>query len=315
MSLLLRHRALGFRDAGGYNPDYFVFKINMADAGTFAVPTENVAGYNGEINFGDSPTWYPFTAYNDIDLTHEYTAAGNYVIQIRGAFPRIYFNNGIYAPYVTGVVQWGNVNLLSVDFSGCSNASGDLPELYNTFTNILFQNATFSGSAKIPTSVTILGNYIFLNCVNMTGTLTLHNNITSIGNRTFSQCGFVSQINLPSSLSTLTLRAFKDSTGFYGGLTMPNGITSIAAEVFDGCTGLNGTLNLHSGVTAIGNYSFRGCAFNLVNCYASTAPTVGTSGLALTGAARELHVPVGATGYDVAPWTNTSIFSSVIYDL
>ena len=52
-----------------------------------------------------------------------------------------------------------------------------------------------------------------------------------------------------------------------------------------------------------------------VYCYATSAPTVGTEGFTLTGAARPLHVKIGATGYNVAPWTNTAIFSSIIYDL
>ena len=31
--------------------------------------------------------------------------------------------------------------------------------------------------------------------------------------------------------------------------------------------------------------------------------------------AKPLHVKIGATGYNVAPWTDTAIFSSIIYDL
>lgn len=31
--------------------------------------------------------------------------------------------------------------------------------------------------------------------------------------------------------------------------------------------------------------------------------------------ASVLRVPAGASGYDIVPWTNTAIFSSVTYDL
>jgi len=69
-------------------------------------------------------------------------------------------------------------------------------------------------------------------------------------------------------------------------------------------------------VSSIGNYSFAGMNnVTSVYCYATSAPTVGTGGFTLGGTARPLHVKIGATGYNVAPWTNTAIFSSIIYDL
>ncbi len=55
---------------------------------------------------------------------------------------------------------------------------------------------------------------------------------------------------------------------------------------------------------------FSAKSFKISNSF-----TVGTIGFRLGGTARPLHVKNGATGYNVAPWTDTSIFSSIIYDL
>jgi hypothetical protein len=46
--------------------------------------------------------------------------------------------------------------------------------------------------------------------------------------------------------------------------------------------------------------------------YALTAPSTNFS---LGGTPRPLHIKAGATGYNVSPWTNTTIFSSIIADL
>ena len=54
-------------------------------------------------------------------------------------------------------------------------------------------------------------------------------------------------------------------------------------------------------------------ALTVYNFYRATAPTV--SGTPFGNYAKPLHVPVSNSGYDVAPWTTTAIFSSIINDL
>ena len=79
---------------------------------------------------------------------------------------------------------------------------------------------------------------------------------------------------------------------------------------------LIGTLHLPSSVSSIGQYTFFGSSnITKVNCYRSIAPTTSTYTLNLGGTPRPLHVPVGSSGYNVAPWTDTAIFSSIIADL
>ena len=79
---------------------------------------------------------------------------------------------------------------------------------------------------------------------------------------------------------------------------------------------LTGTLHLPSNLSSMGDYAFyQKYLITKVNCYRMTAPTTGTNTLVLTGTPRPLHVPVGSSGYNVAPWTTTTIFSSIIADL
>ena len=93
-------------------------------------------------------------------------------------------------------------------------------------------------------------------------------------------------------------------------------LTISFAYLFDQSTGLTGTLHLPSSVSWISSYTFfSAAAITKVNCYRSIAPGTSTYSLYLGGTPRPLHVPVGSSGYNVAPWTNTVIFSSIIADL
>ena len=95
-------------------------------------------------------------------------------------------------------------------------------------------------------------------------------------------------------------------------------LTLLYANLFQNCTGLTGTLHLPSSVASMYAYTFFGVGSGItkVNCYRSIAPgTSSTYTLYLGGTPRPLHVPVGSSGYNINPWTNTEIFSSIIADL
>lgn len=97
---------------------------------------------------------------------------------------------------------------------------------------------------------------------------------------------------------------------------LSNLATLAYANLFTNCAGLTGTLHLPSTVSSIASYGFFGdAAITKVNCYRSIAPGTATYTLDLRGTPRPLHVPVGSSGYNVTPWTDTAIFSSIIADL
>jgi hypothetical protein len=59
---------------------------------------------------------------------------------------------------------------------------------------------------------------------------------------------------------------------------------------------------------------FSGCSsLATVNMYPLIAPS--TDGSAFGDYAATLHIQAGSTGYDVAPWTNTAKFASIVQDL
>ena len=90
---------------------------------------------------------------------------------------------------------------------------------------------------------------------------------------------------------------------------------NMTQSMFYGCYGLT-SLTLPSSLSRVDNQFavFTGTpAITVYNINRSAAPTV--SGTPFGNYAKPLHVPVSNSGYDVTPWTNTAIFSSVTYDL
>ena len=102
----------------------FIFKITTTGSPqTFTIPCQNVGTFNATIDWGDGGPTSSITAYNDADLAHSYTTAGQYTITITGTFPNIYFNNGGDRLLVDEVVDLGDVGWenLNSAFYGCSN--------------------------------------------------------------------------------------------------------------------------------------------------------------------------------------------------
>ena len=140
----------------------------------------------------------------------------------------------------------------------------------------------------IPTTVTTVGSYAFLNCSNLTKA-DLNEGITAIGYEAFQGCVSLESIKLPSTLKTLTRRAYANCSSLTV-VTIPKSVTSTndgwTSGVFPGCDNLkkvifeDGTTKipdeilcntpaleevyLPNTVTQIGRYSFYNCYNDLV---------------------------------------------------
>ena len=139
-----------FRFGGGaapVSPD-FTMLVKTDNVGTsandqFTIPTAG-GGYNYDVDWGDGTTSTGLTG----STTHTFPSAGNYVVKISGAFPRIYFNNGGDKEKLLEIQNWGNIawTIMQSAFWGCSNmdvTATDVPDLSSvTNMNNMFRNAT-----------------------------------------------------------------------------------------------------------------------------------------------------------------------------
>jgi hypothetical protein len=93
-----------------------------------------------------------------------------------------------------------------------------------------------------------------------------------------------------------------------------SGTTTVGVSSFEGANKI-GSINIYgTTLTLIKSRAFYSAASNTrdrtINIYATTAPTVETDGIyfaSTNGKTQTINVPVGATGYNVAPWTDYTV--------
>lgn len=163
-------------------------------------------------------------------------------------------------------------------------------------------------------SVTTIENGAFHNCIGLIGILNIPNSVTTIGNEAFRSCtGLIGSLTIPNSVITIGNLAFFYCTGFTGSLTISNSVTTIGNVAFLDCTGFTG-IGTINGSPSIGSSAFNSVSsISEWHILSSTAPSVQSNTWGYY--AKPLHVKIGATGYNIEPFTNTAIFSSIIYDL
>jgi hypothetical protein len=81
-----------------------------------------------------------------------------------------------------------------------------------------------------------MGSYAFNECTNLTS-VTIGNNITTIGQDVFANCTSLTSINIPSSVTRIWYSAFYGCTGLTS-VTIGNNITTIGQDAFARYTSL-----------------------------------------------------------------------------
>lgn len=114
------------------------------------------------------------------------------------------------------------------------------------------------GSVAFSPRLNRIGAYAFEKCTSLTGTLTLPETLTYIGNNAFYSCSFTGELHLPNSLEYIGYYAFNSAGNFVGGLRIPDKITKLNGATFYG--GFSGHLDLNN-VIEFGNEEFSGCGF------------------------------------------------------
>ncbi len=213
-----------------------------AGTGTF----EGCSGFTGSLTIGDSVTMIGRNAFNGCS-----GFTGELVI------PDAVRDVGMYA------------------FSGCSGFSGSLTlgasidwvfcSAFRDCTGIttLNFNATQSGAFGVGYPA---GGYFFWDgspfegCTSLT-TLNIGDNVLTIPWCAFYGFnGFVGELVIPNSVTSIGDNAFSGCTGFTGDLVIPNSVTSIEKNAFWGCSSFTGELTLSNSLISIKEYSFEGCS-------------------------------------------------------
>ena len=100
-----------------------------------------------------------------------------------------------------------------------------------------FFHCTNLSSITLSNNITSIGSSAFEDCTNLTS-ITIPGSVTSIGLAAFCNCTKLTSITIPDSVTTIDLEAFKNCSSLTS-ITIPGSVTSIGPYVFDGCTSLN----------------------------------------------------------------------------
>ena len=144
--------------------------------------------------------------------THEYGAAGDYVIKLS----------------ISG----------SVEFAG--NSSDNQYSYLLRYTsgadsrNQVYQSAI--RKVEIGGSVTSIGACAFNHCY-LLSAITIPNSVTSIGNSTFENCDSLSSVSIPNSVTSISSALFQYCNSL-SSVTIPNSVTSIGSNAFINCYGV-----------------------------------------------------------------------------
>ena len=138
-------------------PNQFVFTIDTENTSSgsslntqFMMPLVSGGSYNATVNWGDGSS-DTITSYNQAEVTHTYSSAGQYEISIEGTLQGWQFNNAGDRLKMLDIKQYGVLDLsTSAAFYGCTNldaSSTDAPTVSSTSFYSMFRNCTnFNGA-------------------------------------------------------------------------------------------------------------------------------------------------------------------------
>lgn len=174
---------------------------------TLTIPAGNVGIYDATIDWGDG-TSSAITAYNDPNLSHTYTDAGLYDVNISGTFPKIHYENTFDGQELklVAVNNLGDTGLLSLygAFQNCANLTTFIANDCNT-TSITSLGAMFKFCPSL--------DYVSLETMDLT-------NVTSTYMMFYGCTALLGNLALfyPSNISNFSTM-FYQATGFNDNIT------------------------------------------------------------------------------------------------
>lgn len=111
----------------------------------------------------------------------------------------------------------------------------------------------FEGKYSIRDGVKVIGNNAFKRCEFLTN-INIPNSVTNIGYEAFDCCVSLTSINIPDSVTNIGNKAFSSCVSLTS-INIPDSVTNIGNEAFWGCESLT-SINIPNSVTNIGDNAF-----------------------------------------------------------
>ena len=170
-----------------------------------------------------------------------------------------------------------------------------------TIADNAFEECENVESVSIPASVTSIGGSAFslagTSATTMTVTIAAGSNLATIGGDAFSFCSSLKTITIPSSVTTIGMRAFVMSG--LTSVTLSDGLKVIDGRAFMRCPMT--TITIPASVTSIGESAFYWCS-NLATVTLNSNPFIRENAFADIAAGAAVTMNLTANAADDAKW-------------
>ena len=201
------------------------------------------------IDWGDGSAAETLSGTGNVNTTHHYNAAGDYVIALTVAEG---CELGLGWEMSSYCVMGSTNNSIS-----SNGASG-----YRTMLKM----------CSIGSGVTSIGDYAFSSCYSLSS-VNISDNVTSIGSSAFYYCYSLSSVNISNNVTSIGGSAFYYCYSL-SSVNIPDNVTSIESVAFRYCYSLS-SVNIPDNVTGIESSAFRSCcSLKYVYFNSSTPPTI-----------------------------------------
>ena len=199
-------------------------------------------------------------------------------LPITSALKSITIGSGINSINERTFNSCNNLTIFKVDENNQNySVSEDGKILFNKDKTTLITCSSAANDVTIPDSVTTVNSGAFVNCKNVETlvigngltsldnlpitsalkSITIGNNIKSIGYNTFKGCNKLASVTIGNRVTSIDDNAFRDCSSLTS-VTIPDSVTSIGENAFYNCSNLT-NVTIPESVTSIGDGAFYGC--------------------------------------------------------
>ena len=212
--------------------------------------------YSTSYNYGHSPFYDNKRTLTSVTIGNSVTSIGSYAFEGCSGLTSIEIPNSVTSIGIgafSGCTSLKDLRIedgegtLSLEYNGSS-----MGVFYNCPLETLYLGRDLSYSTSASD-----GYSPFYNKTTLTS-VTIGNNVTSIGEMAFKWCSGLTSIEIPNSVTSIESGAFSGCSGLTS-VEIPNSVTSIRNSAFYNCSGLT-SIEIPNSVTSIGDYAFNGCS-------------------------------------------------------
>ena len=262
---------------------------------------------NSVTSIGES-AFYGCQGLTTITIPESVTSIGDYAFMNCSGLTTVNFN-------ATNCTSMGSSD--SPVFKRCNaNATINIGEGVTTIPDYAFIGLIGSGTLTIPNSVTSIGQSAFQNCSELTTINFNATNCTSMGSSNFPVfigCTSLVTLNIGESVTNIPDNAFKNCSGLTTVNFNATNCTSMGSpsySVFNGCNA-NATINIGEGVTKIPDYAFKGLIGSGTLAIPNSVISIGQSAFYNCSGLTSVTIPNSVTNISSYTFSNCSGLTTI----